>query len=254
MPTSRFFIATALWIWFLQPVWLQAQKADEKRPLALKMDDYFKTASGKRVADAILLDDVERIGDLINKGVDIDFVGEEGMTPLFWALAHRKRNSFRFLLESGADPNRAIDRGRGKGSVSVMQLVAVMDEPVYLEIALENGGSPNSPDAYGDRTILFESIMRAKPTNVRVLVNAGSEIDWKDSSGKTPLLIAASVNNYQLVHLLLDLGADPKIADKYGQDLFGFIDMFGGLGIPKESDQYNWYLKVLERLGLKADE
>jgi hypothetical protein len=62
------------------------------------------------------------------------------------------------------------------------------------------------------------------------------------------------VNKYDIVHYLLSKGADPRLEDRWGYDLFGEIKQFGSRGIKPGSEQHNWYLKVLKKLDIQEDE
>ena len=50
---------------------------------------------------------------------------------------------------------------------------------------------------------------------VKILIDAGCDIDNQDVNGNTALL--SGVNNLQLVKLLLNSGADPNIANNKGE-------------------------------------
>ena len=73
-------------------------------------------------------------------------------------------------------------------------------------------------------------------------------MNHQDSFGSTPLMIAGGNNDYEMVLLLLDLGADPLIKDSSGYDFVKFLDKFGGRAMDKKSSQYEAYLKVAEKI------
>ena len=49
------------------------------------------------------------------------------------------------------------------------------------------------------------------------LINSGANINMKTYSGKTPLFLGAETNKKEIVKLLLENGADPKIRDNKGR-------------------------------------
>ncbi len=48
---------------------------------------------------------------------------------------------------------------------------------------------------------------------VRILLDAGADIDMQDMDGDTPLIVAASEGNIQIVDLLLSRGASLEEED-----------------------------------------
>ncbi len=48
------------------------------------------------------------------------------------------------------------------------------------------------------------------------LLSRGADPDWRDSNGRTPLLIAANKNNADLISILLTFGADTEAAERGG--------------------------------------
>lgn len=53
---------------------------------------------------------------------------------------------------------------------------------------------------------------------IKLHIMRGDDLDGRDSSGATPLILAAARGKYKVVRLLLDAGADPTITDKNGMD------------------------------------
>ena len=50
------------------------------------------------------------------------------------------------------------------------------------------------------------------------LIKAGADVNAKDSQGRTPLIWAASeTHNPDVIKILLDFGADPKVKDRSGR-------------------------------------
>jgi uncharacterized protein len=252
--TYNFRILIVLFLLVLQGACGQLELKDESNSIIEEQArEYFDNDLQVRLAGAISKNNIQNIELLIQEGADVNFVGKQGMTPLFWALQRDYLEGFRVLLDSGGDPNLVVDRGEGLGRLSVMQLVAIMDDSEFLLAALENNGNPDALLSSGNRTLLYYTILHNKEENLKILLHAGASIDWKDSSGKTPLLRAAAIKNYNLVYILLEFGADPSIKDKYDYDLVDLINEFGARGIKKESEQYEWYKKVLDRLDVDID-
>ena len=90
--------------------------------------------------------------------------------------------------------------------------------PEKIKELLSLGADPNYKQNY-NRTLIQDISSYAKLSQdelgvVKVLIDAGCDIDNQDVHGNTALL--NGVNNLQLVKLLLNSGADPNIANKMG--------------------------------------
>ena len=90
--------------------------------------------------------------------------------------------------------------------------------PEKIKELLSLGADPNYKQNY-NRTLIQDISSYAKLSQdelevVKILIDAGCDIDNQDVHGNTALL--NGVNNLQLVKLLLNSGADPNIANKMG--------------------------------------
>jgi hypothetical protein len=52
---------------------------------------------------------------------------------------------------------------------------------------------------------------------VKVLLKNGAEVNMQDRSGNTPLIVAAKANFPEIIQLLIEFGADPRVEDVYGK-------------------------------------
>lgn len=54
----------------------------------------------------LLKKNLERVKQLIMRGMDINHCGNTGMTPLMWAIKHNLPSKIiKFMLKNGADPH-----------------------------------------------------------------------------------------------------------------------------------------------------
>ena len=175
-----------------------------------------------------------------------------GKTVLIYAAERGHSDIVRILLAGGADPNGTDKRGfralNAAWKADIVQLLlAAGTDPNYvpvcrelscatgintplvnaaqgaglevLRLLLERGADPNLRGA-DERTALqaaahfgFDGYEGA----VKILVDAGAEIDACNWLGETALMIAARQGYVKFVKALLVAGADPSIRDKRGQ-------------------------------------
>jgi hypothetical protein len=84
-----------------------------------------------------------------------------------------------------------------------------------LKALLGAGLAPDARNApameYG-KTLVFEAVDTGEAEFVRVLAEAGAEVDAANEYGVTPLSEAARVGNVEMCQILLKAGADPNAA------------------------------------------
>ena len=220
--------------------------------------DYFTTPETVAAAKAIRRGNAKGLERMIADGLDVNARGREGMDLLKWSLGSFCLECFETLLEHGADIERP-PAGEYTGKIEqlflmpVMHLAAKLNDPAYLAALLRHGGDPNALNVYGARTIIHEAIMLSRLDNVRLLVEAGADINARArSSMMTPVHMAVTVNKYEIAYYLLEQGADPTLEDALDYSVADTIGLFKNRGV--NSEMHDWYLKVVDHLGLDRDE
>ena len=112
---------------------------------------------------------------LLDSGAGIDATDNNGWTPLYIACMNGVTNVVKFLLERGAR--------------------------CHLEIS-NSGWRPLHAAAYSGDV-----------GSVEALISYGAEIDCLDRNNRTPLFVAALTNQFSIIPILLNAGADKSIAD-----------------------------------------
>jgi len=134
-------------------------------------------------------------------------VGALGYTPLLVAVVRGQVDLAQYLLDHGADPNN-IAAGFTPLHWASSQWESFTANPVY--------GFEDPMSGIPDR--------QAKLRLVKVLLAHGANVNarmtkpqpsfaggYLDATGATPVLLAASANDIEMMRILLDAGADPKI-------------------------------------------
>jgi len=159
------------------------------------------------------------IDRLLAQGVNINTVGEFGETPLFWALYAHNKAGFQKLLENGADPNARDENGDG-----VIHLAAEDEDSDFLRLALANRGDPNLGDKRGVfPTPIFRALQPIPNDNLQMLIAHGADINYRTAITRDTPMIAAG-NKYDKVYLLIQAGADFRLADSGGHTIVRNIE------------------------------
>ncbi|MEZ9823239.1 ankyrin repeat domain-containing protein [Shewanella sp. 10N.286.45.A1] len=169
---------------------------------------------------------------------------------LLISITDNNIEQFQKLLVLGANPNYRDDNAKPSTRPVVMELAAIHDDSIYLELAIKHGGHPDALDGYKSKTILFESSKHSKLNNVKVLIKSGAKINSLDGNNSTPLHIAISVKNYDIAYYLIKSGASLSLQNKWGYTPIDILNKFGDAGVKKDSSQYQWYLKVIKLVGV----
>lgn len=162
---------------------------------------YFGDTPEADLARAAAAGKTDEITRLVNAGANVNAVGQKNMSPLAWALTARNTDGMRALLQSGADPNQSVGPER---EFHPVWLAAVMDTPEPLRVLLDFKGNPNAPHKGYEFNALRHAIMQLE--NVKLLVQAGADVNAADSTGRPVAVSAASLAQYDVVVYLLEHG------------------------------------------------
>jgi ankyrin repeat protein len=173
---------------------------------------------------------------LIRAGADVNAGSKNDFTPLMFAAQRGDVDSIRTLLRAGAKLN-----GFEAGTITPLTIAAAMVHVDAVNLLLDNGADPNTADWRGytplllvvrdshygidlvnkDKIVTIVKSLLAHGANANFRLKPpsfGPVITTNDVSlnGATPILLAAEVNNTEVVKVLLDAGADPRITTEQG--------------------------------------
>ncbi len=148
----------------------------------------------------------------ITDGADINMETPEGQTPLFIAVTNQHQQIVEYLITNGADVNLKTKHGytpllraAEKGNVSIVE---------YL---LSKGAAIDETNGFECTTALHAACIDFFGLNVvKVLVDAGANVNLKNKYGQSPLFKAASYTRLDIVRYLLSNGA--SVNEKNGKD------------------------------------
>ena len=184
------------------------------------------------------------VSALIQAHADLKALTKQGFAAIHFAARVGDLDSVKLLLAAGVDVNLPTGAGAGAGYTPLMvaTLRAQVDVAQYL---LDHGADPNADcagftplhwasttwEGYAANPVYgFDDPMsgipdrQAKLRLVKSLLAHGAKVNarmtkrqpsfatgYTDAVGATPLLLAASVDDVEMMRILLQAGADPKI-------------------------------------------
>ncbi|XP_023316692.1 tankyrase-1-like [Trichogramma pretiosum] len=190
--------------------------------------------------------------EAVNEVVELDVRDEMGQTPLHLALSRGRKNLVRLLLTNGADPDKADNYGltswhlicwegvdddllelffngeikrakqldaRDKSGRSPLHYALLANNKKAVEWLLRSGVDLNLADPRGSTPLHLISSEQVDDDMVEIFFTKNDmskmkiEIDARDESGKTPLHQALLADNKKVALELLQIGADPNLAD-----------------------------------------
>lgn len=222
------------------------ERARQEILVLMSLETMFPDKDARALAKAAGKGKVKKVEELVRSGVDVDAKGNQGATPLFWAMANYK--GFKKLLELGADPNIVY----GDGNTVVHAALTIRDSR-FLEAILEHGGNPNLKAGDSSKnTPLFDALNEGKG-KIDLLLEAGADINAQNSYGSTAVMATAGVGEFETAHYLLEKGADPTIANDAGETLASRVaDKIGAMRPGSEAE--HWQKKVVDWLEARGVE
>jgi ankyrin repeat protein len=149
---------------------------------------------------------------LVEGGTDLNQMSADQFSPLVMAIANGHLTLAKYLLDKGADPNKVSISGLTAlyATIDVQwaphawfpQPTTEQEKVGYLELMkdlIEHGANVN--------TQVGEKLWFRSYTN---------DYTWVDPAGATPFWRAAQSSDIAAMRLLVEHGADPKIASKSG--------------------------------------
>jgi len=191
--------------------WLEA----EDRLLKPFLVEASKTPETK-LHEASSNGDVEKIKKLIEYGVDVNAKeGNNKYTPLALSCQHGNIEAVKLLLDNGADIE-----ARDHYNETALCIASRNGRSDIVQLLLDNGADIESENLRG--MTIIETICNAgiysdtKKRIADILLNNGADVNHV-SEHSTPLIEACISNDFELVSMLLNHGADPMKNSRNGR-------------------------------------
>ncbi|GBM91402.1 hypothetical protein AVEN_204274-1 [Araneus ventricosus] len=159
------------------------------------LDPNYRYCSGVLLFHAavdIPLDNVRVFRELINAGAEVNLRTHLDLTPLHFAVYHRKEQVVRALIQSGASVNAKDFLGRTCLHLVVSPLVS-----------------------FGPQ-IQFHILKKSRIIN-ELLQHKNIDLNAVDSNGETPLMMAVKNEKNKAALRLLQINANPNICNNFSE-------------------------------------
>ncbi len=154
--------------------------------------------------------DMAGVRSLLNSGVSVNSVDNNGNSALMLAVANNHKDLVNLLILRGADINVANNEG-----VTALHVAIDKNKPYFVNILLYKGADVNVASANGT-TALMRAIMANNDVVFNTLVDNGANIRATTRNDVTALHTAAQLGQVQMVERLLKEGAVPNAKTKDG--------------------------------------
>ncbi|KAE8417808.1 hypothetical protein BDV36DRAFT_283421 [Aspergillus pseudocaelatus] len=167
----------------------------------------------------------------LERGVDADSLGINGLTPLLLALLYGHTAIAEQLLATGrTNPDSKDNSGRtplliaargGHKSITSLSLAAENGHEAIVRLLLEKGADLECKDSKYGQTPLSLAAENGHEVVVKLLLGIGkAKPDVKDNCGRTPLFYATKYGYGSIVTAILTSSiVDPSQEDYYGSTL-----------------------------------
>jgi ankyrin repeat protein len=156
-------------------------------------------------------------------GFTVDDKDEAGRTPLWWAVEYDNEDTFRFLLDHGAQLE-----SQGPSGLTPLMRAAASGRTQMMGLLLDKGADREARDFQG-RTPLSQAAASGHCDAVKILAKDSAYLELQDNGEDTALALAASRGHTEVVKLLLGQGAGVESRDRSGQTPLSQASMCGHL-------------------------
>lgn len=202
-------------------------------------------ADGKNALGIAIFNGNYAIADfLIDAGSDVNQADAQRFSPLFWAVDRRNMETapnfpwvvtddplplIRKLLDHGADPDWVVNntpRARMRGGsprivfATALMRAAFSADIELVELLLAYGADAHIKSSDNETTLAAAAGLgwisgfhkdRSRADRLQIvkrLVELGSDVNWQDNYGISPLMVAANLGDVRIIEYLLEQGAD----------------------------------------------
>lgn len=167
----------------------------------------------------------ELVDYLLTQGADVNVPDWMGRTPFFQLLT--RADATQEAVDCFKNLGGKLDVTDDDGNTPLH----LVQNPRIASLLLASGASPATKNKHGE-TPLHQASRAGRIDVVSQLLDHGASIEAKDSSGKSPLLVAIASDGFrgsseQIINYLLERGADIRAVDEAGESASQLADVKG---------------------------
>jgi ankyrin repeat protein len=165
----------------------------------------------------------------LKAGAKPNVASKAGFSPLIFAAENGDTHTAANLIAAGADVNYAVPAGMN----ALLIAMAARKAPL-AELLITKGADPTAKDRNGN-TLLHSAAQLGDVEMMKSLLAKGLDVNAKTAKTQggrggggqrgvgpgeqTPLMLAAKGNHLEMMHALIEAGADPKLKAQDGTTL-----------------------------------
>ncbi|MFP4385192.1 MAG: ankyrin repeat domain-containing protein [Spirochaetia bacterium] len=141
---------------------------------------WFVTDVNKRTPPlflAVQYGNLEKVKELVRKGLDMNMYNHQGVTPLMYAVDNGEIEIVRWLLEQGAKVDK---RGNWDPAAPNPLIIAAKENKTeIMELLFDYGADPN-PKTLNKHSILYKALFFSSYDAARMLIREGTEVERRE--------------------------------------------------------------------------
>jgi ankyrin repeat protein len=141
---------------------------------------------------------------------------------LAMCVAENKEEEVSLFLSAGFSPDT-----RDKKGIPLLGLSARNERLNILKLLLRSGAQVNLIAEDRGSTALLDSAIERNKEMVKILIEAGADVNIQSKDGQTALVVVAGAGDEELAEMLVKAGADPDIKDALGVSARKYAAIFG---------------------------
>lgn len=192
---------------------------DALSPIKFKLEKpefYFPDPQSRALLSAALAGNLANAMQLLANGASVDAEGPpqvpNRLRLLHFAIASNNKDAVRVLLKAGADPQLNT-----LGSGSAFLFALTLNDMQMLAILLDHKSVKElSADTLED--LMFEAIIQGRSECIKLLLQRGAPIDFKDGAGYTVFMRSMNAQHFDMAEYLLAAGASITVETPSGSN------------------------------------
>ena len=152
---------------------------------------------------------LDTIKTLLNAGADPNIADIDGHTWIHYAIiADNSKETVQSIVSLGADVNTTNNH-----SITALMIACMKGNIDAVDVLLHAGADPNIADTDVETLIHYAVQEDCSKEILQATIDHGADVNSTNMYGETALLIACKKGNIDAIHVLLNAGADPNIAN-----------------------------------------